>query len=49
MPFLITTMKIEPLTYGFIGGGINILIFVSVIGLLIKIFRYKNKNDFLNS
>ena len=49
MPFLLTNLKIDPITYGFIGGGINLLIFFSVVGLLVKIFRYKNKTDFLNN
>ncbi len=49
MPLLIDSLKIEPLTYGLIGGTINILVFLSVAGLLIKIFRYHNKNDFLNT
>ena len=41
--------EIEPFTFGLIGGGINILVFLTIVGLLIKIFRYQNKNDFLNS
>lgn len=49
LPFLAKNGKMEPFTFGYIGGGINILIFVSIIGLLIKIFKYQNKNDFLNS
>ncbi|WP_439334428.1 hypothetical protein [Thalassobellus sediminis] len=49
MPIIVTKTEIEPLTFGFIGGGINILIFLSTVGLLIKIFRYHNKADFLNS
>ncbi|GAA4279994.1 hypothetical protein GCM10022260_04150 [Gaetbulibacter aestuarii] len=49
MPFLLTSLKIDPITYGFIGGGINLLIFFSVVGLLVKIFRYENKTDFLNN
>ena len=47
MPIIVT--KIEPLTFGFIGGGINTLLFLSILGLLIKIFSYHNKIDFLNS
>ena len=49
MPIIVTKTDIDPLTFGFIGGGINILVFLSIIGLLIKIFRYHNKTDFLNS
>ncbi|WP_460219357.1 hypothetical protein [Psychroserpens sp. MEBiC05023] len=49
MPLLATNTEIDPLTFGFIGGGINILVFLSIVGLLIKIFRYQNKNDFFNS
>jgi len=49
MPIIVTKTEIEPLTFGFIGGGINLLVFLSILGLLIKIFRYHNKTDFLNS
>ncbi len=48
MPLLLLNLKIEPITLGLIGGIINVLIFLSVAGLLIKIFRYHNKVDFLN-
>ncbi|WP_347923687.1 hypothetical protein [Pontimicrobium sp. SW4] len=49
MSLILTNTKMEPLTFGIIGGGINILVFLSIVGLLIKIFRYQNKKDFLNS
>ena len=49
MPIIATNTDIDPLTFGFIGGGINILVFLSILGLLIKIFRYHNKKDFLNN
>ncbi|SEG21015.1 hypothetical protein SAMN05421847_1746 [Halpernia humi] len=49
IPLIFNNTKIEPLTFGFIGGGVNLLILLSIIGLLIKIFKYQNKNDFLNS
>ena len=49
MPLILTNTKMEPLAFGFIGGGINILTFLSIVGLLIKIFSYQNKSDFLNS
>ncbi|WP_439151201.1 hypothetical protein [Winogradskyella sp.] len=49
MELLLSDLKIDIITYGLIGGAINLFLFVSVAGLLIKIFRYHNKKDFLNS
>ncbi len=49
MPLLIIDLKITPIVFGIIGGIINILIVLSVSGLLFKIFRYPNKYDFLNT
>ena len=46
---LLTDFEIEPFDYGLIAGGINLLLFLSVIGLLIKIFSYKDRHEFLNS
>ncbi|ARV10503.1 hypothetical protein BTO05_13000 [Winogradskyella sp. PC-19] len=49
MPIIAINTEIDPLTFGFIGGGINILVFLSIVGLLMKIFRYHNIKDFLNN
>ncbi len=49
MPLLIDNLKIEPFTFVLISGTLYILVFLSVAGLLIKIFRYHNKHEFLNN
>lgn len=41
--------SIDLLTYGFISASINVLFILSILGLFIKIYRYDNKDHFLNS
>ncbi len=45
----IIDLKIEPITLGLYTGIPRLLILISVIGLIFKIYRYHNKEDFLNS
>ncbi len=45
----IITLNIDSFTYGLIAGSVRILFYLSLIGLIIKIYRYHNKKDFLNS
>ncbi len=47
--YLILDLNIEPLELGLIAGIPNLLILISIIGLIVKIFRYHNRKDFLNS
>ncbi len=49
IPYLAQHTKIDPFNFGLIGGGVDIIAFLSIVGLLIKIFRYENKSDFLDS
>ena len=47
--FLIIDLNMNPIELGLIEGIPNLLILLSVIGLIIKIFRYHGRKDFLNS
>ncbi len=45
----IISLNIDSFTYGLIAGTVRILFYLSLIGLIVKIYRYHNKKDFLNS
>ncbi len=47
--YLIEELNFEPIELGLLAGIPNLLFYISLLGLLIKIARYKNKSDFLNS
>ncbi|GAB5563949.1 MAG: hypothetical protein Wins2KO_10120 [Winogradskyella sp.] len=48
-PVIAIRTDLDPITYRLIAGGANAFVFFSIVGLLLKIFRYHNKKDFLNS
>ncbi|GAA4968725.1 hypothetical protein GCM10023315_17930 [Algibacter aquimarinus] len=47
--YFIGNLKIEPFELGLYAGILNLIFYLPLIGLLIKIALYKNKLDFLNS